>query len=222
MKYPRYSCRVLALLFIVLCLVPMLIAREGTTKLLQQSPSYIDDPLPLSQQARTIPFSNTTITLQISVDGGEPVKVGQSEGGMIRIEKLPRDGQPGLIIGFAPYISDPATETVSVRTMEITRIVKDGALIGEGIKELDNLLISKDFAEDFVVSPNSSSTFSLQLISVKRRTPEKRVSFKAGSIFQVEIEEGYGTCCVICNGIKYCGCIVETSCGSCCVGNCCN
>lgn len=28
-------------------------------------------------------------------------------------------------------------------------------------------------------------------------------------------------CCIYCNGVLYCGCAVQTSCGSCCIGFCC-
>ena len=224
MVYPRYLRRSLTLLFVFVCMVPMLLAKEETMNLRQQSTVHIDNALPPSQEATTTPFSHTQITLQISVDGHEPVILTQREGGLIRIEKLPSEqGDPAVMVGFTPYISDLETEAVSVKATRITRIVKGGAVIGEGIKELDTVSLDQGFAKDFSPSPDAGSTYSLQLIRVvKKGTPEKRVSFTPTPQIGI-IQDGYGgNCCVICGGVRYCACYVVASCGSCCVGSCCN
>jgi hypothetical protein len=221
MKYPRLLCRVFTLLSILTCTVPMLLAKEETTKSRQQETVYIENPRPTIQQATTTPFSNTTITLRISADGHEPVTLTQHEGGLIRIERLPsEEGESGVIVGFTPYVSDLATETVSVKATRITRIIRGGVTIGEGIKELDAIPVEREFAKDFSPSPDVNFVFSLQLISVKRTTPEKRVAFITSPTPQ--FLDGGGNCCIICHGINYCGCNVATSCGNCCMGDCCN
>ena len=221
MKYPRLLWRTLTLVSIVICTVPMLLAKDEITKSRQQGTVHIDNQRSPSQQATTTPFSNTAITLRISVDGREPVTLTQREGGLIRIEKLLREeGESSITVGFTPYVSDLATEAVSVKATQIVKIIRGGAVIGEGIKELDAIPVEKEFAKDFSPSPDASSVFSLQLISVKRTIPEKRVAFITSP--GPQILDGGGSCCIICNRIQYCACVVATSCGSCCMGECCN
>src|SRR5262245_3953494 len=101
MKYPRRLCRPLTLLSIVICSVPMLLAKEETTRLRPaETVGAVSSP---ASQATTTPFSNTSMTLRLSVDGQEPVTLTQREGGLIRVERLPRaEGESSVIVGFTP------------------------------------------------------------------------------------------------------------------------
>src|SRR5438309_1566320 len=70
----------------------------------------LNEPVPLSDQARTVPISKDQITLKITLDNGESVKATQFEGGMIRMEIQGRG-----IFGFTPIRRRQTDGVVAVK-----------------------------------------------------------------------------------------------------------
>jgi hypothetical protein len=169
--------------------------------------------LPYSQQAKTIPVSDLLITLKLSVDENEPILASQFDGGMIRIELLKKEGLP--IYGFSPYISDATNGAISVRVFQINRIIKDGELKGESMKEITTLAAYKENDKYTAMYAEGGDSFTFELIDVQKS--EKYVELKGdhGELI------GAAQCCLVCNGVRSCACAVSTSCGSCCAPECC-
>ncbi|MEK6408524.1 MAG: hypothetical protein AABN34_16470 [Acidobacteriota bacterium] len=190
---------------VVITFISMIGAQDVTLKSKQ-----IDEPLPLSEQAKTIPISNNQITLKITLDGGQSVLATQYEGGMIRLEM-----EGGEIFGLTPYKRGLGDAVVNLKIFRIIRIKKGGKVVGEGITELETSVIGNQPSRTLSSLANNEPRFSVQLVGIKEYSKIKEIGLRPQY-------EAAGTCCVTCDGMKTCACSVETTCGSCCIGVCCN
>jgi|SRR5437660_194387 len=172
----------------------------------------LNGSVPLSNQARTEPISKDQIRLKIILDNGESVQATQLEGGMIRMEIEGRG-----IFGFTPIRRGQSDGVVAVKVFRITKVQKDGQVVGERIKELQTNEAGNQPTALSGLADNEPRIM-IQLVGVREYPKITKVS----SPPQIGGLGDTGGCCVACNGIKVCACSVDASCGSCCVGVCCD
>jgi hypothetical protein len=169
-----------------------------------------DGPTPYSLQARTIPNSNTVITLLFTLESGDTIKATQYDGGLIRMEK----GE--TIYGFTPYLKDRESGEIAVRVFRIARVKKGGVLVGERMAEIDDLRLDGRYTR----FADAELPFGIELLQVRRDDRAKETA--AAQTHTIPEGGDWGEqCCVTCNGVRSCGCAIVTSCGDCCIGRCC-
>jgi hypothetical protein len=193
--------------------IPIILAQDNPNQLRQ-----VEQDQPDSTFARTIPISDEMMTLKIVVDDSATSKVTniiatQFEGGLIRIEK-----KDDWIYGFTPY-RNQETGKFAVRVFRITKYSKEGVSIGEGIEELETMVLGASPDEEVLRFDGLEADFSIQFKGIQEKPASDKGRVKTQ---EYDNEGGYSNqCCVPCNGLMTCACKVVTDCGDCCRGACC-
>lgn len=167
------------------------------------------DILPYNNQAKAFPTSDNFVELRIQLASGGLFQVSQRNGGMIRIEK------DGTTVGLTPIVVDKSRGIVSVVICEIIPLRNISNLVGESIIQGESFTLDK-------ASPKSgigklAISVELEAINTPLKNDKSESRLKAVSL----LPGPDGTCCVTCNGTKVCACAVTSSCGGCCLGDCC-
>lgn len=152
--------------------------------------------------AKTEPISHQLFVLNFTVDNQAPVRVLQREGGMIRVEK-----DSSWILGFTPY-REMKTSELLIKVFLINPIKRDGAMVGEGIYELETI---KPDSQNQPLAFNYENTKLMIGIAQADDVPE----LKKNPIGDDKQHYLASNCCIWCGGIKICGCVVSASCGGC-------
>ena len=211
-KYRQLAFRISAHAVVVTALMSVILAQDNPPQI--NYPDAISasakqsDPLPMSEWAKTIPISNNQITLDFRIDNYRPITATQFEGGLIRVEKI-----GGGIYGFAPYISDQASGTISIKVFQINQIRNSSEIVGESIKELHTLIAGKAGDGALTSYSDSQLNFAIKVVDFYK---------SSRSVKTPDLMQTYDTqCCVSCDGLVTCACKVVTDCGECCRGKCC-
>jgi len=206
--YGRVVLLVITPLVAVFGLISMRTSAQDENNLQKQEDGSI--AVAKYEQAKTIPISDRLITLDLTLDNHSPFEVTQLEGGLIRVEK-----EGAWTVGFTPYIRDANTGEIAVKVFQIYTIQRDNVAVGEGIVELQTL-----HAGNETNNHKENFTFGDSLFSIQIAAKENRFKPDKSKIY-IQSQEGSGSCCVTCDGIRICGCSVVASCGSCCYPSCC-
>ena len=200
MKKNLQAVPIFAVLFSLTCVMSASYAQDQIPPIDEQN-----QQLPSGRKAKTIPNSETIITLRFGLENGDYIIASQRDGGMIRIEKGDK------ILGFTPYKLPDGN--VSVRVFQIDRVIRAGRLVGERMVEQETL----DLRNAFVDFKNDALSSMIELTSIPRgHKPPAPTNTPSPQNRQVDDE-----CCVTCNGVRACACAVYTSCGECCMLGCC-
>lgn len=157
-----------------------------------------------SSLLRTRSVGNTTsqrfLTLKFVLPDGNWIRATQREGGVIRVEKR------AAVYVFAVGLVDGDNPSISVQVSQDIGI--------NAIRGVEPIRFYRTLAEFRSTKP----PFIIQVEGIRSVSKAESRSM---------IGEGLGlsdagTCCVTCDLVKTCACAVEASCGSCCMGACCN
>lgn len=162
-------------------------------------------PRPTHNPAGTIATSGTMLTLKLTPDGERPVRVSQLAGGLIKIGKAGK-----ATYGFSPTVSDPASGTVTIKVLLVSKAVSSGE-IAWGLEELRTLVVEK--AGDKYLTAyyaGSDSGFKIEILNIQMRPPAGDETLVARNHAGASDE-----CCLTCGDRLMCGCAVSTACGGC-------
>jgi|GEM_PF-6432784 len=150
--------------------------------------------------------SGSKVRLKLTFDNGAVFKVTQFEGAPIRVTRN------GSTVVIATHLDSENLNRVHAK---IYKVFPVGVQLGEGMAEVGSLDIGKT-ASEFNEGDLACKIEVVQIV-VDMKTTEDRNEFSRVHL----MGGGTGQCCLTCDGITVCGCGVDGSCGSCCVGSCC-
>jgi len=153
------------------------------------------------------------VTLQLTFDNGMVFQVTQLEGELIRVERN------NSRIGIVAHIDDNGNQ---VRA-DVFKGPPEGAReisIKGRIPDISSLEIGR-VASNFPIT-ELGLTVAVLRIEYAASLPNDAEEHSRFHLFSGPGQiGGNGECCVICDGVRVCGCQVEAPCGSCCTGTCC-
>ncbi|MEK6303420.1 MAG: hypothetical protein AABO41_22145 [Acidobacteriota bacterium] len=169
-----------------------------------------EDPVVSGKRLGTVPSSGSKIMLRLTFDNGAVFTVAHFEGGMTKIKRN------GSTIGIAARINTEQWNQVTAKIFKVVPVEVQGKSLGESIAEIGTVDIAREASE----LPNGEMGVKVEVIGIvyEVKVGEGR---NESSRFRPLAGEG-GECCLTCSGITVCDCYVAGSCGSCCVGACCN
>lgn len=185
----------------------------------QVSSQTSSGPIVLSKKLVTASSSHSSrakVTVQLTFDNGAVFTVTQFEGEMIRAETH------GQTIGISTHIDSDRGNQVTAdvfsgipmdsRGLSIKNRRPDISLLDIGRRPLDLSVGTGSLKIELV-------GISYEVASRDERKSSARFRLLDGGGAGIE---GEGPeCCVTCSGNTACGCRVDATCGSCCVGGCC-
>lgn len=167
------------------------------------------DTIAQSGTLRTAPTSKAKVTVRITFDTGVVFTVTQLEGATIRV------GKHESTVGIIAHIDSERSDRVSADVFSLIPIESQGAASsGEHMADLTSLEIGRE-ASEVVKGGLRFKVELLETLKAPNAVPSK------ASFSRLTPQAG-GICCITCpGGEKACGCLVESSCGSCCCDPCC-
>lgn len=142
------------------------------------------------------------VILKLTLSAGGWMRAIQREGELIRVE------QGESIFLFTTQISDEGRAAVSV---QVYRKSRNQPFVGA---TADSERVQ--FYGSLVEFERSNPPFMVEVEKITKRVKDDDSTSKPYLASQKQ------TCCVSCNGVKTCACAVTATCGSCCIGVCCD
>ena len=151
-------------------------------------------PVATSAQVKafTVPISSDRIVLRVTTAEGTPAQLTVLNGGLARVARA-----GGPVVGLTTVLRDGWLELV------VSVITKDAATGNEAIAQVARLRLELNLT---VHIDQGDASFDVSWLA----TLPAAVTSPTPSI------DDCTSCCVTCGSDTYCGCAVQTECGSCC------
>jgi len=191
----------------LLALVSALLATSATAQEVRQSPGVFG-----------VPKSDEIVEVEIHFDNGEIIPVSVREGALFTVRA------DSYYYAFSPKINATDGE-IQFELFDIDVVPgPEGGEIANAVG-----LIHADLGEiawsDEEAVTKLSLDFDLRVGTVRTgefSTPSRKDPSLTRDPEELRQMAARGTCCILtCNGEEVCGCAVNSTCGSCCTGDCC-
>lgn len=188
-------------------------------------------PVAFAQETSATPeLLPRAITVSLTMPNARPVKLMIKEGAMARLTRVADD----TILAIAPTVLDEDAGIVTAQVFRVTRGLGDREILTP-IGDIEIRRFAQTDGDDrgaprrAIRAQGAEATESLfgmhltlQSITSTSEQPSANARCAAPkSDFSIQPHGPCSTCCVTCDGWRFCGCAVEASCGSCCCTACC-
>jgi hypothetical protein len=167
---------------------------------------------PADKRAALEPASENMVSMLLLPDNRSPIHVVQAEGALVRLES-----DDGMAYGFAARIVSKRGVHVQVTMYRIGQVRQGDDVTGETLLEVGHFDLQKG-APIATRADGLQVPLALRLLDVnKGKRPANPMHPDDGGIGGI----GFGQCCVNCDGLQTCACMVEADCAWCCSDACC-